>query len=241
MQEHIQELIKNPVMLVLFLVIIFVFLVIVLVVLTSSLKKVDKKIPNAQERKAERKEFLKETPLPAISDAVSSLDKKADEHKEEHQVMKAKYDEFSQRVGEKEKPIPKDWDQLIEISKAEMEQTFFEDWKKAFLSKGWIPQAIRTPELNIPGEFEVAEINMSSDFAAFPVHDPEVKGVLYVIPSLANRDLRSGRTKDLFHVREGAIDASEFYRVIKPALLHSTNDRFYTVQSKGEIQVRPQE
>lgn len=241
MLEHIQELIKNPVTLIIFMGIIFVFLIIVLVVLTSNIQRVDKKIPNAQEREEEREDFLKKTPLSDISDAVSSLGKKADEHKEEHQVMNAKHDEFVQRIGEKEKPVPKDWDQLIEISKAEMDQTFFEDWKKAFLSKGWIPQAIRTPELNIPGEFEIAEINMSSDFAAFPAHDPEVKGVLYVIPSLANRDLRSGRTKNLFHIREGEIDSYEFYRVIKPALLHSTNDRFYTVQSKGEIQVRPQE
>ncbi|MEN6595443.1 MAG: hypothetical protein ABFC31_10920 [Clostridiaceae bacterium] len=235
---QIQELVKNPTSVFLILVLIFAFLIIVLVVLTSNQKKVVKKLPSAHERKAEFKECLEKSLLPTISDSTSSIEKKVDEQKKDHLAMDAKVDAISRQASEKEKPAVKDWDQLIEIAKAEMNQTYFEEWKKAFLSKGWIPQGIRTPELNIPGEFEIAEFNMSSDFAAFPVHDPEVKGVLYVIPSHANRDLRSGRLKDLFYVREGEVDASEFYRMIKPAILHSTNDRFYTVQSKGEIQVR---
>ena len=239
---QIEDILENPILIFILLGAIAILLVVVLIVLTSYHKKDERKYTREREkRKDEIKKCLEESALPSIHDSVRSIKETADEQKEDHQVLKTRFDEFSQWVAEKEKPVAKDWDLLIEIAKAEMDQTLFEEWKKAFLSKGWIPQGIRTPELNIPGEYEIADFNMSSDFAAFPVHDPEIKGVLYVIPSLANRDLRSGRTKDLFYIRDGKVDASESYRVIKPALLHSTNDRFYTVQSKGEIWVRNHE
>lgn len=133
--------------------------------------------------------------------------------------------------------VMKDWEELAAIAQSAMSETSFENWENAFRSKNWIPLGIQPTTMNISGVFEIAVFDRTQSFALFAPHDPAEKGRYYLIPSINDRDLRSNQLSDFFDLCEGELTPFEPYRIVKPAVLQTQNDRFFKYLFKGEIRI----
>lgn len=221
------------------LVAILALLICVLIVLTGIKRKEEIRHSRENERrKRDIKECLDESLLPSIDQTVRAMAKKMEDQSGDYQYMQTTVREIGRKLAEPEKRPMKDWEELAEIANSAMTESSYENWKQLFAAKGWVPQAVQATALNIPGEFEIAEFGMAHSFAAFAAHDPEFKERLYVIPSITDRDLRSRQIVDLFDIRREKTADSEPYRIMRPAVLYSTDGRFYKTHSKGEIQIQ---
>lgn len=134
-------------------------------------------------------------------------------------------------------PIETNADQkeLVSIAQKAMEDPGFETWKALFKSKGWEPLGLQPTEANTPGEYEIASLSMAQDVAMFAPKDSNKEGNYYVVPTVTDRDLRSSKISEMFDVKKARLEEGERYRITKPAVMQTTNDRFFTLLSKGEI------
>lgn len=189
-------------------------------------------------RKHDIKECLSEDGIPAVVTTAGITGKAVEEIKRGQQEEIATLRRIEKKLDEK-RTDEKDWEELAAIARSAMKETSFESWKNAFRSRNWLPLGIQPTTLNIPGEFEIAEFDMSQSSALFAPHDPAEKGRYYLIPSIEDRDLRSSSVLDLFELHEGELSAYEPYRVVKPAVLQTQNDRFFKFLFKGEIRIPP--
>ncbi|MEN6419252.1 MAG: hypothetical protein ABFC73_10070 [Clostridiaceae bacterium] len=148
------------------------------------------------------------------------------------EYLKAEVHEVKEKMPQPEK---EDWEELAEIANSALQISNYEDWRQAFIQKGWFPQAVLSSELFAPGEYELTEFGMSQNLAAFVSRNPKYKSWIYVIPSCVDRGLRSGRLDDLYQFSSDPSVTAGQYRLVEPATLHSTNGRFFKKLTSGKI------
>lgn len=132
-------------------------------------------------------------------------------------------------------PEKEDWEELTEIANSALQISDYEDWRQAFIQKGWFPQAVLSSELFAPGEYELTEFGMSQNLAAFVSRNPKYKSWIYVIPSCADRNLRSSQLDNLYQFSSDPGVSAGQYVLVEPATLHSTNGRFFKKLTPGKI------
>ncbi len=198
----------------------------------KSKKKSGKPVTEVEKPKSASLVCTQAPALESIEKKLLTLFEKIDALSGKYESMKADIHEIKEKMPQPEK---EDWEELAEIANSALQISNYEDWRQAFIQKGWFPQAVLSSELFAPGEYELTEFSLSQNLAAFVSRNPKYKSWIYVIPSCVDRGLRSGQLDDLYQFSSDPSVTAGQYRLVEPATLHSTNGRFFKKLTSGKI------
>jgi hypothetical protein len=216
---------------------LIVALLIVNLVLSISKRRKKKAISagDAEKPRSDQMVCTQKPLMETIGQDVHALSEQMVESKRNYaklERIEADIHEIKEKMPQPEK---EDWEELTEIANSALQLSNYEDWRQAFIQKGWFPQAVLSSELFAPGEYELTEFGMSQNLAAFVSRNPKYKSWIYVIPSCADRNLRSSQLDNLFQFSSDPGVSAGQYVLVEPATLHSTNGRFFKKLTPGKI------